>query len=756
MRSHTTAATAAVGRCGQSCGLGRIRLVQLLSVLVVLLAVTRASHAAATGRLAQRRSTQFGGPDVIPTYKCGSGSYEFGTVDFRFASEVLANVSTEATYNLTVLRFPDPAGPFPSDVPPAAEVIGSVRLIANSPAGSVTVEITNKFGQAWPAGTVVSWTSPLFYDVSRCAIGPERLQAETPLENILSPADAADGVKTIISFSLPWYRLSRPRISPFLGEEPCARPTQISALLVKVYLPPSGPGRRALQQSGSLGAYAGSVAWGGKSTCDVLFNGDNNSYYPFRLMDIELACDCFIDTPTCNTGDFELRTRLGALLPQPIDVNLLHFAGNVTSNDRQYIPELRGYGFISASGGVLRARLVTKDGSPWPLGSRFSWLATADDASAGAPPGFGGGPPGADAPPGEGGDAPPGEGTGPDPVCTMPSLIAPQPDLPNTIIVTDSSTTEILIEIPTSAININNQVPIDTPDCSGPFSFFKSFSAGAATLYIKAVFPTSTAGGRRRLAATSNSRGLLQTSPLDPDSVSYLGIDAVCTGPPVVWANRLSFKCGCPKSPPSPPSPPRPPPSPPRPPPPADSGFPFCRCSKRKLNVSPYRLAITSENYGLGTGGLGPDSQGVKYNQICFAVGPFARCNATTSPCCSMTVKKLELLIRPECRTESPRPVRAIIVNNHTTLSPTFSNHIGATGEEFTVLGVTKLDKVAPRADGSPIIDICFRLASNSACGFADGLCDGRGGDGCLYSVFSAEDSNCCPRGYLDLFFGRR
>ena len=63
----------------------------------------------------------------------------------------------------------------------------------------------------------------------------------------------------------------------------------------------------------------GSVAWGGKSTCDVLFNGDNNSYYPFRLMDIELACDCFIDTPTCNTGDFELRTRLGALLPQPID-----------------------------------------------------------------------------------------------------------------------------------------------------------------------------------------------------------------------------------------------------------------------------------------------------------------------------------------------------------------------------------------------------------------------------------------------------
>ena len=233
-------------------------------------------------------------------------------------------------------------------------------------------------------------------------------------------------------------------------------------------------------------------------------------------------------------------------------------------------------------------------------------LATADDASAGAPPGFGGGPPGADAPPGEGGDAPPGEGTGPDPVCTMPSLIAPQPDLPNTIIVTDSSTTEILIEIPTSAININNQVPIDTPDCSGPFSFFKSFSAGAATLYIKAVFPTSTAGGRRRLAATSNSRGLLQTSPLDPvgacvglsnycqasrfcsglistwpprpvhcmapaharqtppclrytllssvclcvsicraqqDSVSYLGIDAVCTGPPVVWANRLVSSC---------------------------------------------------------------------------------------------------------------------------------------------------------------------------------------------------------------------
>ena len=72
--------------------------------------------------------------------------------------------------------------------------------------------------------------SPLFYDLSRCTIAPERLQAETPLENVLSPADAADGVKTTISFSLPWYRLSRPRISPF-GEAPCERPTQVWASL---------------------------------------------------------------------------------------------------------------------------------------------------------------------------------------------------------------------------------------------------------------------------------------------------------------------------------------------------------------------------------------------------------------------------------------------------------------------------------------------------------------------------------------------
>eukprot|EP00198_Chlamydomonas_reinhardtii_P004632 XP_001693968.1 predicted protein [Chlamydomonas reinhardtii] len=681
----------------------------MFSVLVVLLAGTRASNAAATGRLAQRRSTQFddNGPGVTATYKCGSGSYEFGTVDVIFSTDYLANVSTEVTYNLTVLSFPNPSGPFPSDVPPAAEVIGSVRLIANSPAGSVTVEITNKFGQAWPAGTVVSWASPLFYDLSRCTIAPERLQAETPLENVLSPADAADGVKTTISFSLPWYRLSRPRISPF-GEAPCERPTQIAALLVKVYLPPAGPGqRRALQQSGSLGAFSGSVAWGGKGTCDVPVDDNNYSHYPFRIMDIDLACDCLIDQPTCNTGDFELRTPPGILLPQPLDLSLLHFAGNVSSKDYQYIPDLKGYGFISVSGGVLRARLITKDGSPWPLGSRFSWLVAPDDG--GAPPSFGA-PPGADAPPGEGAGTPPGEGAGPNnPMCTMPSLIAPQPDLPNTIIVTDSSTTEILIEIPTSTLNLDSEVPLDGPDCSGPFSVFRSFTVGATTLYIKAVFPLSaepagTAGGHRRLAATSNSRGLLQTSPIDP----------------------------------------------------VGAGFPFCRCSKRKLNVSPYRLAITSEDYGLGTGGLGPDSLGIRYHQICFAVGPFARCNATTSPCCNMTIKKLELLIRPECRTEYPRPVRAIIVNNRTTLSPTFSNHIGATGEEFTVLGVTKLDKVPPKANGSPVMDICFRLAANSSCGFADSLCDGRGDSGCLYSIFGAEDSNCCPRGYLDLFFGRR
>ena len=52
----------------------------MFSVLVVLLAGTRASNAAATGRLAQRRSTQFddNGPGVTATYKCGSGSYEVG------------------------------------------------------------------------------------------------------------------------------------------------------------------------------------------------------------------------------------------------------------------------------------------------------------------------------------------------------------------------------------------------------------------------------------------------------------------------------------------------------------------------------------------------------------------------------------------------------------------------------------------------------------------------------------------------------
>ena len=63
----------------------------------------------------------------------------------------------------------------------------------------------------------------------------------------------------------------------------------------------------------------GSVAWGGKGTCDVPVDDNNYSHYPFRIMDIDLACDCLIDQPTCNTGDFELRTPPGILLPQPLD-----------------------------------------------------------------------------------------------------------------------------------------------------------------------------------------------------------------------------------------------------------------------------------------------------------------------------------------------------------------------------------------------------------------------------------------------------
>ncbi|KAG2424621.1 hypothetical protein HXX76_014346 [Chlamydomonas incerta] len=117
-----------------------------------------------------------------------------------------------------------------------------------------------------------------------------------------------------------------------------------------------------------------------------------------------------------------------------------------------------------------------------------------------------------------------------------------------------------------------------------------------------------------------------------------------------------------------------------------------------------------------------------------------------------MSVKKLEMLIRPQCRNSSPRAIRGISVNNRT-ISPSYSNHVAATGEEVTVLAITKLDKAPKKPNGSPIIDLCIRLDASSPCGFADFLCDGRGKSGCLFSIFGAEDSNCCPTGFLDLFF---
>ncbi|KAG2446469.1 hypothetical protein HYH02_008460 [Chlamydomonas schloesseri] len=727
-------------------------LVQLFAV-VALVGVTGAR----AGGLVKRRSAQFsdGGPGLTPTYKCGSGSYEFGTVAVSFSSEYIAKLDTQVTYNLTVVRLAgNPAGPFPATEAPTTEVIGNVRLIANQPSGSLTVELTNKFGEAWPAGTVVSWASPLFYDQAKCTDGPDRVDPATPLENVLSPADAADGVKTTISFSLPWYRLSQPQVSP-RGEAPCERVTQIAALLVKVYLPPAlaaAGHRRALRQAAaSISDYQGSVAWADKGSCDAPGYGtEPGNYYPFRLLDLDLACDCDIEAPVCGAdGSYELRTPPGIFLPQPFTVNLLQFAPNESSSDRTYIPELEGYGFLTASSGLLTIKLVRKDGSAWPVYTKFTYTAFPDGGSSGGPasgppgltdvpPGSGGG--GADAPPGAGGsDVPPsdpgagGGGGGGDPVCAMPEVTDPTAKLEHVQVVLDEGTTEVSIEIPVSEFNLAVPPPDGGPQCTSPYPSFTPTVVGAIKLVLKAVLPGTT------------GPGLYNNQPQ-----SYLGLDSICPGPPIVWATRLTFGCGCPKRPSPPPLPPAPPPSPPAPPPPAASGFPFCRCSKRKVTVSPWRVSQSAENILAGK-----DDQGIAYNEYCFAVGPFARCNATTAPCCNMTVKKLELLIRPECRNSSPRAIRGITANGMT-ISPSYSNHVAATGEDVVVLAITKLDKAPKKPNGNPIIDVCLRLdASSFQCGFADSLCDGRGRSGCLFSIFDAEDNNCCPTGFLDIFFRR-
>ncbi|KAG2424619.1 hypothetical protein HXX76_014344 [Chlamydomonas incerta] len=553
------------------------------SVLVHFAALLLAVTGACAGGLANRRSAQFsdGGPGLIPTYKCGAGSYEFGTVNVDFSSEYIAKLDTEVTYNLTVVRFAsNPSGPFPTSEEPTTEVIGSVRLIANAPdAGSVTVELTNKFGQAWPAGTVVSWTSPLFYDLAKCTTGPDRVDLATPLENVLSPADAADGVKTTISFSLPWYRLSRPRISIF-GEAPCERATQIAALLVKVYLPPAAGGhRRALQQASSISDYQGSVAWADKGSCNAPGYGTQPGiYYPFRLLELDLACDCDIEPPACNTGYFELRTPPSIFLPQPVAVNILQFAPNETTSDRSYVPSLQGYAFITAASGLLTIKLVTKDGSPWPVYTKFTYTAYPDSSSsgggAGGPPGINDGPPGAgggaDAPPGAG-DVPPadpgagGGGKGGDPVCAVPALTDPSAKLEHVQVVLDEGTTEVVLEIPQSQLNLTRQPADGGPQCTGPYPSFFATVVGAVKLVLKVVLPGTT------------GPGLYDNQPQ-----SYVGIDAICPGPPIIWATRLTLGCSCPKRPPPPPRPPAPPPSPPAPPPPGPSGFPFCKCSKRK------------------------------------------------------------------------------------------------------------------------------------------------------------------------------
>ncbi|KXZ53517.1 hypothetical protein GPECTOR_7g967 [Gonium pectorale] len=437
----------------------------------------------------------FPGPFYLtPAYRCGSGGYEFGIINFNNGN--LARLTNTTSFNLTVVStVPSADGKYPFTD------IGTVVLQANSPAGSVTVTVSNQWSLPWPRGVVVSWKSPLLYrDV--CGLTSQEIAPAGLLANTVAvPPGAAT-----ITFSIPFVQLSRPAFTGFSGEPPCERSTQIAALFVKVYIPVLAG------LAPEFAPFQGRAAFAGTTKCDrgVYDNGDYEMVYePYRVMDLELTCDCDARLPTCGSGGYQLRIDVGYLLPTPADINILSFAANGSIT-------LAGYASLDVVGGSLRA-VLTRPSGLWPAGAVFSWVAYPDDTVAATPPDFNYGfdsPPDGGAPPPYDFAPDPGSAPAPPPLdycSSLPALWQPAVRLEQSRTLA-APTAAVTIDVPLAGFGFDEQ------------GFCGSFRTPVGKILFLA-------------------KVLLPASGPTPSTVAWLGFEPLCEPPTsaaTVWANPLN------------------------------------------------------------------------------------------------------------------------------------------------------------------------------------------------------------------------
>ncbi|KAG2490557.1 hypothetical protein HYH03_010951 [Edaphochlamys debaryana] len=193
----------------------------------------------------------------------------------------------------------------------------------------------------------------------------------------------------------------------------------------------------------------------------------------------------------------------------------------------------------------------------------------------------------------------------------------------------------------------------------------------------------------------------------------------------------------------------------PKPGPPSPSrvpDFPFCDCSNRAVDLSPFRLLRPVGPFAAPLPDGAPPSAGPA-SRYCFSLTAAAPCRPG-SPCCDMPLHKLELLIRSACRKLSTWFLGAT-VNGLDYHAYTMQTQAGPGGPTYASLAFNRLELAFPgfKPVGGNVtsLRLCITFAAagpGGECGSPETLCDGRG---CQYALYNPREAKpqCCPNSWV-------
>ncbi|GLC46807.1 hypothetical protein PLESTM_001928400 [Pleodorina starrii] len=122
----------------------------------------------------------------------------------------------------------------------------------------------------------------------------------------------------------------------------------------------------------------------------------------------------------------------------------------------------------------------------------------------------------------------------------------------------------------------------------------------------------------------------------------------------------------------------------------------------------------------------------------CFRIAAVEATAESASPCASIVINKIDLIVNRACVEESPKAARLVTING-VTVYPFYSLKTWR-GETYGLMGISKLADTFPLTPTGGLT-MCMEMARQSTCAPPERLCYG---NSCVYSLINA-DFSCCP-----------